>query len=242
MKIAIVDDEVQAREELQQALCACGIEPVAQAEMQMFASGEAFLEAFSPEAFQLIFLDICMEGLNGIETALAVRQQAEHLPIVFLTSSADYALDGYQAFPAGYLLKPVSQVLPQLGEILRRCLPKLAAAVLAVQRNGHELRLSVDRIAYVDVQGNHRSGGRRGSVIHLQDGEVLPVDTPYAEVTAALAQADFVECYNRLLVNFAAVANLLDDSFVLKNGERLPISRRLYRETAREYMDYLLRK
>jgi hypothetical protein len=44
------------------------------------------------------------------------------------------------------------------------------------------------------------------------------------------------------MVNLAAVETLMADSFVLKNGEQLPISRRLYRETAHEYMEYLLRK
>ena len=70
----------------------------------------------------------------------------------------------------------------------------------------------------------------------------MAVDTSYKEVAAALINSDFVECYNRLLVNFAAVAELKADGFVLKNGEQLPISRRLYRETAHEYMEYLLRK
>lgn len=240
MKIAIVDDEAQAREELRQALMTC--ETVAQAEVEMFASGEKFLEAFQPGDFQLVFLDICMQGINGIETALNLRQQDERVPLIFLTSSADYALEGYQAFPAGYLLKPISRVLPQLRDILRRCLPNLTATELCVQLNGHELRLPLERVAYIDVQGSHRVGGRRGSVVHLLAGEAMAVDTSYAEVSASLRQTDFVECYNHLLVNLAAVATLLEDGFALKNGERLPISRRLYRETAHEYMDYLLRK
>jgi len=48
--------------------------------------------------------------------------------------------------------------------------------------------------------------------------------------------------YNHLLVHFAAVEQLLADGFELKNGERVPISRRLYRETSHDYMEYLLRK
>ena len=242
VKIAIIDDEAQACEELRQTLQLCDIEDVAQAEIQLFASGETFLQVFKPEEFQLIFLDICMAGMNGIETALAVRRQDEHTPIIFLTSSADYALEGYRAFPAGYLLKPVSRVLPQLWGILRRCLMNLTAMDLTVRMNGRELQLNFKRIAYLDVRGGHRIGGRRGCVVHLLTGEALAIDSSYTEVAEALKQGDFVECYNRLLVSLAAVSTLQDDGFVLKNDEKIPISRRLYREAAHEYMEYLLRK
>ncbi|SFT78651.1 two component transcriptional regulator, LytTR family [Selenomonas sp. GACV-9] len=242
MKIAIVDDEAKAREELQQALRSCELAAVAQAELRLFSSGEEFLADFQPDAIDLIFLDIRMGNLDGIETAQAIRRQAERLPIVFLTSSADYALAGYQVFPAGYLLKPISRELPQLLDILRRCLPGIVARELAVQVNGREIKIPYGSIAYVDVKGSHRTGGRRGSVIHLLAGETLPVDTSYTDVVTMLSTADFAECYNHLLVNLAAVAALQEDGFALKNGEQLPISRRLYRETAHSYMDYLLRK
>lgn len=242
VKIAIVDDEAVAREALQKVLRTCGIELVAQAEMQLFASGEEFFASFAPDKFQLVFLDICIQGINGIETALAVRKQAEQLPIIFLTNSADYALEGYQAYPAGYLLKPIEHALPQLMDILQRLLPVLAERSLLVQMNGRTIKVPWTRIAYIDVQGGRRVGGRRGCVIHLLAGDGLAVDNPYAEVAARLDEADFVECYNHVIVNLAAVSALNDDSFALSNGERLPISRRLYRETAHEYMEYLLRK
>ncbi len=242
VKIAIVDDEAEAREALQQVLCTCGIELVAQADMQLFASGEEFLASFAPEMFQLVFLDICIQGINGIETALAVRKQAAQLPIIFLTNSADFALEGYQAYPAGYLLKPVEQARTQLMDILQRLLPLLADSSLLVQLNGRAVKVPWERIAYIDVQGGRRVGGRRGCVIHLLSGAEMAVDNPYADVAAALDVADFTECYNHVLVNLAAVSALTDDGFALNNGERLPISRRLYRETAHEYMEYLLRK
>lgn len=241
VKIAIIDDEDEARKELQQVLASCGLVLVEQAGIELFASGEEFLAGFQPNRFQLVFLDIRMPGINGIETARRIRRQTEQLPIIFLTSSADYALDGYQVFPAGYLLKPVSQRGPQLQSVLRRCLSELLAA-LTVQLNGRDLQVPRAQIAYVDVKGNRRVGGRRGCVIHLLTGDELVVDTPYAEVAAALPAADFSECYNHLLVNFAAVSSLLADGFELKNGERLPISRRLYRETSHGYMEYMLRK
>lgn len=242
MKIAIVDDDLQSRRDLQQVLQHCEIQTVEQSEIMMFASGESFLESFKAEEFQLVFLDICMDGINGMETARSIRQQDERLSIVFLTNSADYALEGYQFFPAGYILKPVRGAVPQIREILRHCLPHLLPKMLHVRMKARELQLNVERIAYLDVQGGHRAGGRRGSVIHLLTGESMPVDTSYKEVAAVLKQFDFVECYNRLLVNFAAVAALGADGFTLKNGEQVPISRRLYRDTAHEYMEYLLRK
>ena len=76
MKIAIVDDDLQARRDLQQILQGCEIKPVAESEMQLFASGESFLVVFKPKEFQIVFLDICMDGVNGIETARAMLEKA----------------------------------------------------------------------------------------------------------------------------------------------------------------------
>ena len=82
LRIAIVDDLPQDAERLQQALTAEG-----QTNIIRYESGDALLSAISPEQLDALFLDICMEGTNGIDTARKLREQAPTLPIVFVTSS-----------------------------------------------------------------------------------------------------------------------------------------------------------
>ena len=71
-----------------------------------YESGDAFLQAFPSKNHQVVFLDICMEGTNGIETARILRRTDPDLLLVFVTSSPEYVWDAFPVHPFDYLLKP----------------------------------------------------------------------------------------------------------------------------------------
>lgn len=116
LRIAIVDDLPQDAERLQQALTAEG-----QTNIIRYESGDALLSAISPEQLDALFLDICMEGTNGIDTARKLREQAPTLPIVFVTSSKEYVWQSFPVHPFDYLLKPFEQarIRQLLDDLLR---------------------------------------------------------------------------------------------------------------------------
>ena len=85
--------------------------------------GDAFLQAFPSKNHQVVFLDICMEGTNGIETARILRRTDPDLLLVFVTSSPEYVWDAFPVHPFDYLLKPYrEEKLFQLADELRRVL------------------------------------------------------------------------------------------------------------------------
>lgn len=79
------------------------------ADFSFFPSGEAFLEAFRPGLFSVVFMDIMLDrnGKNGMETAKELRKTALRLPIIFTTTEPEFSLEGYEVHPLDYLLKPV---------------------------------------------------------------------------------------------------------------------------------------
>ena len=86
-----------------------------------YESGDAFLQAFPSKNHQVVFLDICMEGTNGIETARILRRTDPDLLLVFVTSSPEYVWDAFPVHPFDYLLKPYrEEKLFQLADELRR--------------------------------------------------------------------------------------------------------------------------
>lgn len=88
-----------------------------------YESGDAFLKAFPSKNHQVVFLDICMEGTNGIETARILRRTDPDLLLVFVTSSPEYVWDAFPVHPFDYLLKPYrEEKLFQLADELRRVL------------------------------------------------------------------------------------------------------------------------
>jgi two-component system LytT family response regulator len=121
LRTAIVEDSKPDAERLKQLLkkafenenisCSC------------FASGDEFLRTGGREGYQVVFLDICMEGTNGIETAQRLRAADPDLLIVFVTSSPEYVWDAFPVHPFDYLLKPYKEEkFEQLAGELRRVL------------------------------------------------------------------------------------------------------------------------
>ena len=107
MRIGIVDDAVEdrklVRREMNRCLRESGMES---AEYSEFDSGESLLAVYRAGMFDLLFLDICMGGITGTETGIAIRKLDRHVKIVFITSSNDYAAESYRAKASHYLLKP----------------------------------------------------------------------------------------------------------------------------------------
>ena len=96
MNIAIVDDLKADRDRLLDLLKRWqGLADVSTGTVRCFSSGEELIGQFVPREYQLVFMDICMDRLNGIETAARLRGQDAALLIVFLTTSREYAFDAF---------------------------------------------------------------------------------------------------------------------------------------------------
>ncbi len=107
LRTAIVEDQKPDAERLEQLLKkAFGEEEIL---CRRFVCGDDFLKEFPGEGYQVVFLDICMEGTNGIETARQLRAADPELLIVFVTSSPEYVWDAFPVHPFDYLLKPYKE-------------------------------------------------------------------------------------------------------------------------------------
>ena len=107
LRTAIVEDQKPDAERLEQLLKkAFGEEEIL---CRRFVCGDDFLKEFPGEGYQVVFLDICMEGTNGIETARQLRTADPELLIVFVTSSPEYVWDAFPVHPFDYLLKPYKE-------------------------------------------------------------------------------------------------------------------------------------
>ena len=124
MRIAIADDQPADIEILQQLIRRWaqeeGIFPLPTP--TVFASGEALLAAFTPGDFDIIFLDIYMTGMTGMETAKKLRARDGACHLIFTTTSTEFAVDSYAVAAAYYLVKPLTY--EKLVRALTRCQAK----------------------------------------------------------------------------------------------------------------------
>ena len=166
-----------------------------------YESGDAFLQAFPSKNHQVVFLDICMEGTNGIETARILRRTDP---------------DAFPVHPFDYLLKPYrEEKLFQLADELRRVLFR-AEPELEVRIARQQVHLPLRKIQYAMAQNHYVR-------IVSDDGECRAVST-FSQVEQLLrAQENFIVCNRGVILNMDKVLRLDSDCFEMLDGTRLPV-------------------
>lgn len=126
MKIAIVDDEEKIRMTLKEIVQNLGMENHISIECDLFADGFAFLSSAGKTRYEIVFLDIFMEQIDGIKTAELLRDRDITCLVVFLTSSAEHRPDAFFVHAFDYLEKPLceSSIRRVLNDALKMFLPK----------------------------------------------------------------------------------------------------------------------
>lgn len=199
----------------------------------VFTSGEALLAAWEPHAFDLLLMDIYMDGMTGVEVVKLLRDRGEELPVAFITSSIDHALDSYRLSALKYIEKPVNP--KDVAEILDLAqLKKNHAPTLVVKRNGKDDLIPLSDILYLEQQGH---------VVHirLKGGEVRQVYEKLSNVTDRLLDQPFFLSHKSFLVHLAFVRYIDADlkCFVMADGKNVPIRRELMGRAKRAWEDWL---
>lgn len=181
----------------------------------IFDSGEALLSAFLKEAFPVIFLDICLMGMSGVETARKIRESDLDCVIVFITVSAGYALNGYNVLADSYIVKPIeAKKMEKAFAMCRRVLAE-NSRFIEVTANYQSIRIPVNRIQYVEVYG-------KAAVLHVGT-KVIKTYTPLDKIEKTLGGPPFLRCHRCLLVSMKYVEDMRDRDFFMRNGDIVPI-------------------
>lgn len=234
MRIAIIDDKETDREYLQQMITSCFQEagfPIGQTEC--FESGKEFLLHFKPGTYDMIFLDIYMNGINGIETAEQIRSQDSYTKLIFISISNDFASESYAVHADYYLLKSYEK--KDFFRIFTRLnLTDFRKKRMVTLPGGRQILLH--NILYTSFLGHYVT-------INQACAPALRIRCTQKDFEACLLPyPDFITCTRGMIVNLNEVSCLNSDHFVMNNGEHVPISRRRYPEIKQTYSDFLIAK
>lgn len=108
MRIALVDDNKEDLLELGRLCRDFGEKNLCRVETASFSSGESFLKSFREGGFSVVFMDIFMDGINGVATSLRLREEDSTCLLVFLTSSREFMPDAFSCHAFEYITKPIS--------------------------------------------------------------------------------------------------------------------------------------
>jgi len=227
LRIAICEDTPTEAQTLISFIEQSGIE----SEITHFLTGEALLDIFEKGLYDLIFLDVYMERINGIETAEGIREKDAQVVIVFTTTSDDFTREGYRLNAYKYMLKPIeaSDVVEAL-ELATLKRDKAQGAVLSIVVDGKPVTILLSDIIYVE------SNNRR-SVVYTEDGEYATLTTIDA-LEKMLPAPRFLRSHRAYVVNLDHVQDI-DEDFLMDNGNRAYIRVKDFRKIKHAYDDYL---
>ncbi len=232
MRIAIVDDDGRDAEKLRQTLAEI-LEPGwgQGLDIQVFFGGEDFFRSFEADRFDLVFLDIFMDEMIGVEVAGRIRRSDSRVQIVFVTTSNDFASESYQVEAAGYLLKPCGAA--DLKALLDRVLPTVLQRSQTLSLPDGTA-IDAGRIRYSEYHGHY-------AYLHLTSGQVWKARVNFSRLEEEFQPLGFFcSCNRGIIVNLNEVENISDQELILKSGERLPVSRRKLGEVKKAFAAYCL--
>jgi DNA-binding LytR/AlgR family response regulator len=217
MRIAVCEDNASEQERLTAAIKDWADARKIGADVFCYSSAEAFMFAWPDISFDLVFLDIQMKKMTGIELAEYIRRTDKTMLIVFVTSFAQYSLKGYDVDALHFLVKPLSatKLIPILDKahVIWRSREKDA---LLVSDGGGQVRLPFGDIYYISMVSHTAE-------IHT-DGKVYELRKTAAELNILLP-SHFMRCHRSYIVNLLKADCVYKDSVLLSNGKKLPISR-----------------
>ena len=196
-----------------------------------FHDGTELLENYQPD-FDLIFMDIKMEKLNGLKTAEEIRKTDSTVGLFFLTSLSQYVWKGYEYGAINYLLKPMKygRLKMELDRFFSRYQGR-EEAYLSFSNDNGKYKVLYKNLRYAETQ-------KRNVLLHFDDQEQV-IYKNMKEIASLLeTQRQFARCHASFIVNMAYVKSVENLEAVLTTGERVPISQPKRKEFMAKLADF----
>ncbi len=233
MRIAICDDDLLIHEEL------CGhlsdfFDSSNLPEIICCSSGEEIVSLFSAnEFFDIVFMDVEMGTLNGLEAAGEIRRLAPETIIIFVSNHRNYVFDAFHCEALHYIVKPVTKA--EFREVFIRAMHKynLLNNSFTVKWKQTRISIKVSDIIYIE-------GYKRRTIIHTQNGTFDHIGK-LSEAYDRLKAHGFLLVHQGYIVNMQYIHSFLSDEIILLDGSRVMVSVRKRSEALQSFDKYLQR-
>lgn len=227
--IALCEDDTDEQKKLI-SLIQSGCVP---AKTTVFDSGEALLGNDPSGCFDLVLMDIYMDGISGVEAARRIRNTDPEIPVAFVTTSKEHALDGYRLNVNRYLEKPVSQ--KAMDDVLLFALDRRENPPgITILVQGRPLSLPVRRLLYVEQKAHYLT-------FHLLDNKTIQAKGKLDELMPQLEAFPFFRCHKSYLANLAFVTGIDRELMVfhMRGGKKVYIRRENFKKARQAWELFL---
>ncbi|MDD6794410.1 MAG: LytTR family DNA-binding domain-containing protein [Clostridiaceae bacterium] len=234
LKIAVCEDERVQAEFILNLLHKWQYKDI---KVQTFISAEEFyFEWCENKDFDIILLDIQMSGADGMSLAKRIRNDDENIIIIFVTGLAEYMAEGYEVNAFNYLLKPIDEAK------FYACLNKVKEHIIKNQKhkfivlNTEEGIIKVNEADIIMIESYSHN-----LIINTKIGSFKIVKSLSA-LAKELDEKLFFRCHRSVIVNLKHIEKIKDKEVYLTNNCIAPVSRRLYADLNKNFINYYREK
>jgi len=231
LKIAICDDNPNALIKYSEQLNMIAEKSAIDIHISTYSSGKEILFDWEDEKRKadVLYLDINMDEINGIETAIRLRKMECNCEIIFLTASQSHMLEAFDVGAFHYVIKDyISE--SKFQEIFLRVAEKLEQKkkeYITFSCAGENRNIWIDTIRYFKVDV-------RVITVYFGNNESFEFYSTIGKVENALCARGFVRIYRSVLINIAYVKSAVPTEVVMMDGTRLPVGRSYWKELKEE--------
>lgn len=222
MIFTVCDDNTNERQQLSAMLLKCG-KAVFDTDIKIlqFISGEQFLNNIGAikDKVQIVFMDIFMgNGANGMEVIHKLREIDSEMPIVFITTSMDFAVEGFEVNAIDYVVKPISE--GRITKTLERCAKQISAKLksISIVYDRINTNIFLKDITHIEIYNND-------CIIHTVSDE-FRIRYTLAAMMEDLNDRRFLRCHRSYIVNMDFVEKMNDSTISLTTKTEVPITTR----------------
>lgn len=233
IKILVVDDNLQQLRRVVESIEGYfkGIEDISYTVDNSRKSTDA-LDRLSKNTYDIVFLDVDIDELSGVDIAKRIRLRNDDVEIIFVTAYPDFSIKAYEVFALNYLLKPIDDVvftrtMNKAVENIRNKAVVSKMKYIVVIMKTESYKLYYKDILYFEKNGKYVR-------IYLADGTVVETRATLNEFEEKVENKHFLRCHRGYLVNKMKIEKYSYDELHLRNCEtKVPVGRKFKDSVAR---------
>jgi len=231
VKIAICDDESLFRSRLSKSIDLFEILSCDKS-VDEFSNGQLLIDGHEKDPFDVIFLDIEMDGISGLEAGKKIRSADKKVLIILVTSHAHYMKQSFKIEPFDYITKPYEdkEIHDVLGRALRKYSDQNKKIELKWKGNTHVL--NVGNIVYINIEERYLL------FVTKSKASIVKCTGQLDHYDRLLTPHGFFRCHKSYLINMEFVSAIKGKTIIMANGDILSISTRKKREFLSAYNEF----
>ncbi len=235
LQIAVCDDNIDELSNMVQLINLYRSSKNLSCEYAVFPNGFDLVSVLEKgKRFDIYCLDIIMPGFTGIDVAKEIRSFDKTAPILFFTSSPEYALESYSVKAINYVLKPITKekLFFSLDEIVEQMNVEKNEDSIIVKSNEGIQKILISNLVFAEVIG-------RNVLYHLLSGKVIECTEAFSSACNNLMRYGcFIKPHRSYLVNMQYIDTIENHQVTLQTLTSIPVAQGKAREIKQQYLDY----